>query len=538
MTSSEPRSAESSASPRPALLRDVALAACAGAMQFLGFAGFDVWPFAFVCFVPPLWLLERAPAMSARRTALLGLVHGYSAYAGGYYWMVTTLDAFSGYGTAAATVFASIFWLYQALQHVAFYLLVRRGRMRGWPLAVLAVAALLTVEHGFPTLFPSYLASGFHEVTPFIQSADLGGAMLVSAVVMGVNVGLHHALFRPGKTRLRPLAAAVAVAALNVAYGLYRVADVDGRAAVAPQLEVGMVQSSLPMDLKRHEPLEGYRRHVEGSLRLEDARPDLDLIVWPESGYNFFLPSDASNLRGRVMGSLRGRRAIATPMLFGGLARRPGEAGEDALFNTAYLIDEDGDRLGTYDKTYLLAFGEFMPLGDTFPILYEWSPNTGHFTPGDHVRPLVLPVEGREVRIGTLICYEDVLPGFTRRVVREGDPHLLVNITNDTWFGDTLEPWIHLALAKFRAVEHHRALARSTNSGVTAFVDPVGRTLETLSFGEIDEIATELPLLTGTTVYAVVGDWPGWMGLGLTFWLVLVGRRRDDEGPASGEVEA
>ena len=234
MTSSEPRSAGSSASPeRGTLLRDVALAAAAGVMQFLGFAGFDVWPFAFVCFVPALWLLQRSPAMSARRTAFLGLVHGYSAYAGGYYWMVQTLDAFSGYGTAAATAFASIFWLYQALQHVAFYLLVRRGLRRGWPLASLAIAGLLTVEHAFPTLFPSYLASGFHEVTPFIQSADLGGAMLVSAVVMGVNVGLHHALVTRGTGRWRPLAFAAAAAALNLGYGLNRVAEVAAPAAAA-----------------------------------------------------------------------------------------------------------------------------------------------------------------------------------------------------------------------------------------------------------------------------------------------------------------
>ncbi|MEM1417865.1 MAG: apolipoprotein N-acyltransferase [Myxococcota bacterium] len=502
-------------------------------MQFLGFAGYDLWPFAFVCFVPALVVLSRSAAVSAKRVGFLGLVHGYAAYAGGYYWMVQTLDAFSGYGTAAATAFASIFWLFQALQHVAFYLLVQRGLRRGWPLAPLALAGLLTVEHAFPTLFPSYLASGFHEVTAFIQSADLGGSMLVSAVAMGVNVGVYLGLPArfggpaPAGKRYRPLAFALGAVLLNLAYGAYRIADVEARAAEAPTLDVGMVQTSLTMDLKRHDPTVGYVRHVEGSLELEDTHEGLDLIVWPESGYNFFIPEDEQNLKRRVMGALRGARAIDSAMLFGGLARRTGEDGEPDLFNTAYLVNAAGTRLGTYDKTYLLAFGEFMPLGDVFPILYEWSPNTGKFTPGDHVRPLVLPHEGLEVRIGTLICYEDVLPGFTRRMVREGDPHLLVNITNDSWFGDTLEPWIHLALAKFRSVEHHRALARSTNSGVTAFVDPLGRTLEgALPFGEVDEIAAELPLLTGTTVYAVVGDWPGWAGLGVMFWLLIVGERK------------
>ena len=97
--------------------------------------------------------------------------------------------------------------------------------------------------------------------------------------------------------------------------------------------------------------------------------------------------------------------------------------------------------------------------------------------------------------MSTLICYEDVLPRFTRSAVREGNPHLLVNITNDSWFGDTQEPWVHLALAKFRAVEHHRALVRSTNSGVSAFVDPVGRVIEAIGVEE-HELIVYCPALT------------------------------------------
>jgi apolipoprotein N-acyltransferase len=124
-----------------------------------------------------------------------------------------------------------------------------------------------------------------------------------------------------------------------------------------------------------------------------------------------------------------------------------------------------------------------------------------------------------------LVCYEDVLPGFTRQAVREGDPHLLVNVTNDAWFGDTHEPWIHLALAKFRAVEHHRALVRSTNSGVSAMVDPVGRVLGEVGVFERGELYEELPLLQGTTLYAHVGDWPGMAALLLILWMAFVRKR-------------
>ena len=283
-----------------------------------------------------------------------------------------------------------------------------------------------------------------------------------------------------------------------------------------------MVQVNMGIFEKREEPFEGHRRHLRQSQLLERNHPDLDLLVWPESAYTFFIPEHMTNVKERVLGP------VSTPTIFGGLTRRRGEDRMRA-YNTAYLADGDGEVLGTYDKTYLLMFGEYLPFGETFPVLYEYSPNSGRFTPGDHVRPLTLPhPEHADIRMSTLVCYEDVLPRFTRSAVREGNPHLLVNVTNDSWFGDTQEPWVHLALAKFRAVEHHRALVRSTNSGVSAFVDPVGRVLDTIGVEEQGQSTAVLPLLEGWTPYQTVGDWPGFVGFGLALWFGFVGRRKEE----------
>jgi apolipoprotein N-acyltransferase len=273
-----------------------------------------------------------------------------------------------------------------------------------------------------------------------------------------------------------------------------------------------MVQVNMGTFAKREDPAEGHRRHLEQSRTLERlVMPQL--IVWPESGYTDLVP-DLPNVRRFVT------RDVNRPVLFGGLSMRVRE-GRRHLYNTAFLLDEAGDVLGTYDKTYLVPFGEFIPFGDVFPSLYDLSPNTGHFTPGDHVRPVVL--DG--VRMSLLVCYEDVLPSFTRRVVAEGDPHLLVNLTNDAWYGDTHEPWIHLALAKFRAVEHHRALVRSTNSGVSAFVDPVGRVIAHSQVFTREELDARLPLLTGHTLYETVGDRWAWLFVAIALYLAF-GRPR------------
>jgi apolipoprotein N-acyltransferase len=189
-------------------------------------------------------------------------------------------------------------------------------------------------------------------------------------------------------------------------------------------------------------------------------------------------------------------------------------------FNRVLLADERGEIRGTYDKVNLVAFSEAMPFDDRLPWLRDVFPAGGRLTPGDHVRPLVL--DGW--RISALVCYEDVLPHFVRRVVREASPHLLVNLTNDAWFGDTLQPWMHLALAKFRAVEHRRYLVRATNTGVSAVVDPVGHVVVHSGSFTRETLHAEVAMLEGWTPYETLGDWPGWLGLGVIAWLLLRGR--------------
>jgi apolipoprotein N-acyltransferase len=112
---------------------------------------------------------------------------------------------------------------------------------------------------------------------------------------------------------------------------------------------------------------------------------------------------------------------------------------------------------------------------------------------------------------GVLICYEDILTSFTNRLVRKGNPELLVNITNDAWFGDTSEPWEHLALAKFRAIEHRRFLIRSTNTGVSAIVDAAGRTVVQSGTFKAERGMAKVRLMRSTTLYELLGDGPWWL---------------------------
>jgi apolipoprotein N-acyltransferase len=209
---------------------------------------------------------------------------------------------------------------------------------------------------------------------------------------------------------------------------------------------------------------------------------------------------------------------LGIPAIFGGVVYRV-DPDRERWYNIALASNARGEITSRYDKHYLLMFGEYLPLGDTFPILYKWSPHSGKFTSGTSVKPLEVEIRGEKHRMTALICYEDILPGFTNDAVRAGDPELLVNITNDAWFGDTTEPWEHLALAKLRAVEHHRYLIRATNSGVSAVMDPVGRVVGHTKTFEQTSLLADVRLLSSATVYQYVGDklWYLWSLVAIVF---------------------
>ncbi len=155
-------------------------------------------------------------------------------------------------------------------------------------------------------------------------------------------------------------------------------------------------------------------------------------------------------------------------------------------------------------------------------MLYEWSPNSSRFSSGTSLEPLPFGAH----KISALICYEDILPGFVNGMVRHADPDLLVNLTNDAWFGDSTEPWIHLALAQLRAVEHRRYLIRATNSGVSAMIDPVGRVpLHGGTFTE-ESLIGVAKFMRSKTGYEILGDWPWALCALAVFGMAFVRRER------------
>ncbi|WP_438030341.1 apolipoprotein N-acyltransferase [Sorangium sp. So ce233] len=515
-------SAGGAARPLPARLA-YGLAALSGFFYFLGFPGVDLWPIAFFGLVP---LIVALRGQTPGRAALLGWIAGFVMTMTGFYWLLEMLRVFSGFPTILCALFMAILCAYQAGRIALCGWLYGRAEARGWPGPVAFALAFVTSELVFPLLFPWYYGASVHNAPVMAQVADLGGPYLVGLVLVAANLALAElVMFRldralpraaspgaqrgphayrsavPPPGRGRPLnravlAVGVAAPALAAVYGVLRMRAVDAAAAAAEPIKIGIVQPNLALFDRRN----AVKIHVSRTREL--AKQGAGLVVWSEAGVPQAFRESA--YKTEVQRSLTSR--LGVPTVVGTVIHRlpPNTYERGVSFNTALMAGEGGEILGRYDKQYLLAFGEYLPLGDTIPYLYTLSPNSGRFSPGTSLAPL----EWNGHRLATMICYEDILPHFVNKLVAQGDPDLLVNLTNDAWFGDTTEPWIHLALAKMRSIEHRRYLVRATNSGVSAIVDPVGRVVVHSDTFKEQSLLGEARFMRARTVYGTVQDIP------------------------------
>ena len=487
------------------------LAIFSGVLYWAAFPGIDVWPFAFVCWAP---LIVAMHGQTPRRALWLGLLQGLTCNLLGFYWLLDMLKTFSGFPTALCAVFMVILCAYQGGRMALLGWLFGRAQRKGWATAPVFVLAFIGHEMLYPLLFPWYTGAQTHKVPLLMQAAELGGPIAIGVLLAGGSLAVAEVFLARMEGRglnRRLVGVALAGPVFLTLYGAIRLPMVDRAMAAAPKARVGLVQGNQSLDPHEHKDAATIHRLATDALEKKEGK--LDLVVWSETAINFVIPDEliGPTFQRIVMkGPLGQDQSIDTPVLSGVILRRGGKMFErkgGKLYNSAALIHPDGRVEGIYDKTYLLAFGEYIPFGETFPQLYEISKNSGQLTPGSSLEP----IKFGEHKITALICYEDILPTFTNKIVKYGDPDLLVNATNDTWFGKSTEPAIHLALAKYRAVEHRRFLVRATNSGVSAFIDAAGRSFEETPLFEEAARVHDIRWMRGKTPYEVWGDIPWWI---------------------------
>ncbi|MCB9575140.1 MAG: apolipoprotein N-acyltransferase [Kofleriaceae bacterium] len=493
-----------------------------------------LWPLAWLAFLPTLWLIAGAPRAS--RAGLVAWTTGVTITLGGFHWFVFPFVDHTGTPWPAAIALLLGLAAYQALSlmlagRAIWWIRAWSARRRGRPLpmALVAPLAFVGLEHALPVIFPYTIAISQTSVLPVIQIADLFGAPAIAALLLAV-AGAAWDVVERGRAAWRAPAAVGALLVATLGYGAWRLHDVDATRAAAPRLRVGLVQPNERMDLEAHDRdadlalLEDMQRQT-AALEAAGAQ----VVVWSEASFPADLPR-------RLAHDLpdsspwRIRRGFTVPVVIGSLSEERVD-GTRRRYNSAYLLVDDDVR-GRHDKIDRVLGSEWNPVVEWFPSLSKWMPPG--FSRGDAPQTLPLDVDGRTVRLGPMICMEDVVPRFARDLA-PGHPSVLVNMTNDSWFGTFAEPWQHRALAVFTAIELRADLVRAVNTGPTGWIDATGRLRAQGPVRAGGGVAAEGLLVEvaimdgGHTLYAHIGNAFAWLCLALTLigWIVARRIRRE-----------
>jgi len=457
------------------------------AASFLAFANPLVrLPFLILA-VPLVLALMARTATDGRQALRRGWFFGWLCASASLYWIAIPVHDYGFLPWVLAVPCPMLMAAVLAIYPAAFCWLLRKtspplGALGSGLLAFLAWTGLEALKgwlfSGFPWL---PLAASLACWPAAIQSVSLIGAYGLSGVLAGCGVWLAG----PG---LSPRLAALAVLAALAGYGLWAV---DRPVATDGEMSAALVQGDIDQAQRWDASTLNLaiQTYIDLSRSVMSKKPDV--VVWPETSLTYFVQED-SHQTGLVRDFVR---SSGVPLVAGAPGYERTKTGAD-IFNRAYLITDKGLE-AFYDKMHLVPFGEYAPFGKDIPILSSLMQGVGAFTPGLEDAPLR---HGR-LAMGMLICYECIFPELAQKRVSDG-ANVLVNISNDAWFGRSAAPRQHLELAVLRAVEQNRFLLRSTNTGVTALVDPRGRVLDqTELFTRAAVSVTGVGLVSETTVY-------------------------------------
>jgi apolipoprotein N-acyltransferase len=506
--------------------KELLLSVVSGACLVLAFPPINLVPAAFVALVPLFYVVSRSRSGGFWNGFRPGFTAGISFFMPLLYWLALLTSTQMNNPVVMSgplimlVLLQSFYW---GLFSAAATFVGNRTRIPWFvilPVLWVAFEQLRSLGViGFTWGALGYAAVGIPRA---IQFASVTGVFGISLWIALTNALVLEVVAAP-RRKLALAAGVLVVLALPVLHGSF-VMPADAREAVQQggegerrdrrTMRVAVIQPNIPGEIKWNPE---YRsRSFEALTRLSvdaaDRKPDL--IVWPETAapsYLLLTPADLALVAAVA-------NTTATPVLTGCPHMVPGDAEEGAgrALNSAVLIGVDGRPGATYSKTKLVPFGEAIPFETVIPYLSEVDFGEADFWPGGER----VVFEHPNGRFSTLICYESTFPRLARQFVT-GGAELLVNITNDVWYGRTSMPFQHASMAVVRAIENRRSLARSANSGVSMLVDPYGRVVASLPIFEEGFLVETLPVVSERTFYTRFGDVFPW-GATLAGGLMLV----------------
>ena len=503
------------------------LAGLGGCVCALAWLDARFWPAAWVAVVVLVaGASHPRPGAAFRRAYLFGLFF----HATGFHWLVDLVSRAGSLPLWAALLVFLLFCAYGALQFGIFAWLIAKWIPRGPLASIFVAAAWVAVEFLWLRIFPWGLGHSQCRLSKIMQIAEVTGVYGVSFLVLWGGTVCYQLVFTFGKGwrvphrhgRVARWAGWSGIAWALVmtgafGFGAWRTHDVERYLDARPRLRVGLIQPAA----KGRERLRACRR------RSREIQERVDLLVWPESTVGRYSLSRVGFHPGESVEDepRHAIRPLPNPpcfLLCGGQSYEPGARERGPYYGAAFLVDREERIAGRYHKRTLVPFGEYIPGEKWFPSWHQLSPQRSFLVPGTSAEPLVVP--GR-ARLGVLICYEDILAASARELVARG-ADLLVNLTNDDWFGESLALVQHQQLALFRAVETKRYLLRCTTTGSTAVISPLGRVIAQAPLHEPATLTVDVHTMGIQTFYVRYGDLFGYACVLFVAGTVVLGWRR------------
>jgi apolipoprotein N-acyltransferase len=485
--------------------KKVFLACLSGILMTMSFPPLDVSFLAWVALVPLFISLENESSTKAFK---LGFISGTVHYLFLIYWIVVVLGRYGNLSIFLSSTLCVLMCFCLALFLALYCSLIVAFRGCRFP-ALLAGVFWVTLEYlrtEYITEFPwCLLGYTQYENLHLIQISNISGVYGLSFLIVLVNALIYRLVpaFQDEETKKRNgsmrwemvLTALLIIGTLG--YGHHQWIERPDENGSQKAIRVVIVQGNIDQSLKwdpsyQSKTLETYTRLTRESF---DFLPEL--IVWPETSVPFYF-QDNTQLSTEVT-------AMATEsgaaLIFGSPAYKR-IYGDVSYYNRAYLVSPDETLPQHYDKVHLVPFGEYVPFKHLLSFVNRMVPAAGDFAEGEKITPL----NHKNLSLGTLICFEAIFPKISRIHTQKG-ANILINITNDAWFGKTSAPYQHLAMAVYRAVENRRPLIRSANTGFSALIGPHGKIFAQGGLFREETLRGRIPISNTTpTFYTRFGD--------------------------------
>jgi apolipoprotein N-acyltransferase len=483
-----------------------------GVLLFAAFRPIALGAAGFFALTPLFFGLLRRPWRRGEAFRA-GYLFGITFFLLLLWWIVKLLPHAGVTVPWLMTVSLIILVLYLSLYPALFCLLLialSRGRMiAGFFLAPALWIFTELLRSWGELAFPwGVIGYGLTRHVNFIQTASWVGLFGVGFLVVLINTLFAAALLSRNAPKRIALVCLGALLVAGMGLHGWKTASEFSLQEDSSKATVAVIQPNVSLEVKWKPEFEDSTFLLIERLARIAASGGAELIVFPETCAPVYIRHDKGVMRKLQFIT----REVDTPIYIGFLdARRDDPHMDVDVYNSSGLFTPDG-KLLTYDKSHLLPFGEALPLSWKFRSLRKINFGQANFHRGKSSPPIKSPVGD----LGPLICFESIFPELSRRFVQQG-AGLLVNITNDGWFGSTPGPFQHAEMSIYRAVENRRYLVRSANSGVSMVVDPIGRVVNSIEMDKEGMLLEQIALVESETFYTRYGDWP------VGFVLVLFG---------------